>query len=98
MDFGLPILRGPIDLHLVYSFHDLPRPLGHIRTRRQPLACTLDRKVQKPDSSPLYYYVAAILDPHIKTSFIKVQMSESDADLIISQVQEFLKKQYPFEA
>src|SRR5215469_15886941 len=55
MDFGLPILRGPIDLHLVYSFHDLPRPLGHIRTRRQPLACTLDRKVQKPDSSPLYY-------------------------------------------
>ena len=46
----------------------------------------------------ILYYVAMILDLCIKTSFIKVQMSESDADLIISQVQEFLKKQYPFEA
>jgi hypothetical protein len=44
----------------------------------------------------ILYYVAAVLDPRIKTSLIQAQMSEPDAQLIISQVREFLKKQYPF--
>ena len=36
----------------------------------------------------ILYYVAAILDPRIKTSYIKAQMSEPDMYLIISQVRE----------
>jgi hypothetical protein len=36
----------------------------------------------------ILYYVASVLDPGIKTSFIKAQMSAPDAQLIISQVRE----------
>ena len=45
----------------------------------------------------LLYYVASVLDPRIKSSLIVSQMSEQDSGLIISQVREFLKKEYPPE-
>ncbi|KAJ6003904.1 hypothetical protein N7540_013186 [Penicillium herquei] len=43
----------------------------------------------------LLYYVASVLDPRIKSSLIVSQMSEQDLALIVSQVREFLKKEYP---
>jgi hypothetical protein len=45
----------------------------------------------------LLYYVASVLDPRIKSSLIVSQMSEQDSGLIVSQVREFLKKEYPPE-
>ncbi|KAJ5100906.1 hypothetical protein N7456_006958 [Penicillium angulare] len=45
----------------------------------------------------LLYYVASVLDPRIKSSLIVSQMSEQDAGLIVSQVRNFLKKEYPLE-
>ncbi|EED20902.1 hypothetical protein TSTA_081350 [Talaromyces stipitatus ATCC 10500] len=45
--------------------------------------------------SNIIYYVAAILDPQVKTSFIRAQMSKSDTDVIVSDIHEYLKKQYP---
>ncbi|KAJ5240474.1 uncharacterized protein N7469_002065 [Penicillium citrinum] len=44
------------------------------------------------------YYVASVLDPRIKSSLIVSQMSEQDSGLIVSQVRNFLKKEYPPEA
>lgn len=42
----------------------------------------------------ILYYVTSVLDPRIKTSYIKLKMSEPDALLIISQVREFLRGRY----
>ncbi|EED11685.1 conserved hypothetical protein [Talaromyces stipitatus ATCC 10500] len=54
----------------------------------------MDKFTKKMDSN-IIYYVAAILDPRVKTSFIRAQMSKSDADVIVSDIREYLKKQYP---
>ena len=54
----------------------------------------MDKFAHKMDGNILYY-VAAVLDPRIKTSVIRAQMTEEDASVIVSQVREFLKKQYP---
>ena len=54
-------------------------------------------KFAKKMDDNILYYVAAALDPRIKTSFIEAQMKGPDAKLIISQVREFLKKEYPFD-
>jgi hypothetical protein len=53
-------------------------------------------KFAKRMDDNILYYVASILDPRIKTSFIEAQMSAPDAQLIMSQVREFLQKDYPF--
>lgn len=45
----------------------------------------------------ILYYVAAVLDPRIKTSLIEGQMNIEDAELITSQVREFFKRKYPFQ-
>jgi hypothetical protein len=52
-------------------------------------------KFTKKMDSNIIYYVAAVLDPQVKTSFIRAQMSQSDADVIISDIREYIKKQYP---
>ncbi|EED22563.1 hypothetical protein TSTA_060550 [Talaromyces stipitatus ATCC 10500] len=54
----------------------------------------MDKFTKKMDSN-IIYYVAAILNPRVKTSFIQAQMSKSDADVIVSNIREYLKKQYP---
>ncbi|EED12102.1 hypothetical protein TSTA_001730 [Talaromyces stipitatus ATCC 10500] len=54
----------------------------------------MDKFTKKMDSN-IIYYMAAILDPRVKTSFIQAQMSKSDADVIISNIHKYLKKQYP---
>jgi hypothetical protein len=53
-------------------------------------------KFTKKMDDNILYYVAATLDPRIKTSLIEAQMDQSDARLIISQVREFFKREYPF--
>jgi hypothetical protein len=61
------------------------------------------RAIQKMDKffkwmdDNILHYVASVLDPRIKTSFIEAHMGDQDAQLIISQVREFLKKEYPFQ-
>jgi hypothetical protein len=55
----------------------------------------MDNFTRKMDGNILYY-VAAVLDPRIKTSLIEAQMSKEDADLITSEVRGFLKQKYPF--
>lgn len=57
----------------------------------------MNKFARKMDDN-LLYYVASVLDPRIKSSLIVSQMSDQDAGLIISQVREFLKKEYPPEA
>jgi len=54
-------------------------------------------KFAKKMDDNILYYVAAVLDPRIKTSFIKAQMNGPDAELVIGQVRDFLKKEYPFD-
>lgn len=54
----------------------------------------MDKFTKKMDSN-IIYYVAAVLDPRVKTSFIRAQMSKSDADAIVSDTREYIKKQYP---
>ena len=54
-------------------------------------------KFTKKMDDNILYYVAAALDPRIKTSFIEAQMDESSARLITSEVREFLKREYPFD-
>ncbi|EED14468.1 hypothetical protein TSTA_106780 [Talaromyces stipitatus ATCC 10500] len=54
----------------------------------------MDKFTKKMDSN-IIYYVAAILNPQVKTSFIQAQISKSDADMIVSDIREYLKKQYP---
>ncbi|KAJ5704488.1 hypothetical protein N7536_000177 [Penicillium majusculum] len=56
----------------------------------------MNKFARKMDTN-LLYYVASVLDPRIKSSLIGSQMSEQDAGLIISQVREFLKREYPHE-
>jgi hAT family protein len=56
----------------------------------------MNKFARKMDDN-LLYYVASVLDPRIKSSLIRSQMNEQDAVLIISQVREFLKKEYPHE-
>ncbi|EED13963.1 hypothetical protein TSTA_101990 [Talaromyces stipitatus ATCC 10500] len=45
----------------------------------------MDKFTKKMDSN-IIYYVAAILDPRVKTSFIRAQISKSDADVIVSDI------------
>jgi hAT family C-terminal dimerisation region len=54
-------------------------------------------KFAKKMDGNILYYVAAVLDPRIKTSVIRAQMNQEDANVIVSQVREFLKKQYPLD-
>ncbi|KAJ5704441.1 hypothetical protein N7536_000130 [Penicillium majusculum] len=56
----------------------------------------MNKFARKMDTN-LLYYVASVLDPRIKSSLSGSQMSEQDAGLIISQVREFLKREYPHE-
>jgi hypothetical protein len=56
----------------------------------------MNKFARKMDDN-LLYYVASVLDPRIKSSLIVSQMSEQDSGLIVSQVREFLKKEYPPE-
>ncbi|KAJ5544026.1 hypothetical protein N7494_005305 [Penicillium frequentans] len=56
----------------------------------------MNKFARKMDDN-LLYYVASVLDPRIKSSLIVSQMSEQDSALIVSQVREFLKKEYPQE-
>ncbi|KAJ5752721.1 hypothetical protein N7520_009638 [Penicillium odoratum] len=56
----------------------------------------MNKFARKMDDN-LLYYVASVLDPRIKSSLIVSQMSEQDSALIVSQVREFLKKEYPPE-
>jgi len=56
----------------------------------------LDKFTKKMDDNILHY-VACIMDPRIKTTFIEAQMSSSDSQNIIREVRSFLKKLYPFE-
>jgi hypothetical protein len=52
-------------------------------------------KFAKKMDGNILYYVAAVLDPRIKTSVIRAQMNKEDINVIVSQVREFLMKQYP---
>ena len=56
----------------------------------------MNKFARKMDDN-LLYYVASVLDPRIKSSLIVSQMSEQDSGFIVSQVREFLKKEYPPE-
>lgn len=56
----------------------------------------MNKFARKMDTN-LLYYVASALDPRIESSLIGSQMSEQDAGLIISQVRDFLKREYPHE-
>ncbi|CAI7622066.1 unnamed protein product [Penicillium palitans] len=56
----------------------------------------MNKFARKIDTN-LLYYVASVLDPRIKSSLIGTQMNAQDAGMIISQVREFLKKEYPHE-
>ncbi|GKZ63695.1 hypothetical protein AnigIFM49718_005633, partial [Aspergillus niger] len=56
----------------------------------------MNKFARKMDDN-LLYYVASVLDPRIKSSLIVSQMSEQDSGFIISQVRDFLKKEYPPE-
>jgi hypothetical protein len=56
----------------------------------------MNKFARKMDDN-LLYYVASVLDPHIKTSLIVSQMSEQDSGLIVSQVRGSLEKEYPLE-
>ncbi|KAJ9480587.1 hypothetical protein PENNAL_c0164G05839 [Penicillium nalgiovense] len=56
----------------------------------------MNKFARKMDTN-LLYYVASVLDPRIKSSLIGTQMNAQDAGMIISQVREFLKKEYPHE-
>ncbi|KAJ5413612.1 hypothetical protein N7509_000239 [Penicillium cosmopolitanum] len=56
----------------------------------------MNKFARKMDDN-LLYYVASVLDPRIKSSLILSRMSEQDSGLIVSQVREFLKKEYPPE-
>jgi hypothetical protein len=56
----------------------------------------MNKFARKMDDN-LLYYVASVLDPRIKSSLIVSQISEQDSALIVSQVREFLKKEYPPE-
>ena len=56
----------------------------------------MNKFARKMDTN-LLYYVASVLDQRIKSSWIGTQMNEQDAGMIISQVREFLKKEYPHE-
>ena len=56
----------------------------------------MNKFARKMDDN-LLYYVASVLDLRIKSSLIVSQMSEQDSGLIVSQVWEFLKKEYPPE-
>jgi hypothetical protein len=54
----------------------------------------MDKFTKKMNSS-IIYYMAAILNPRVKTSFIRAQISKSDTDMIVSDIHEYIKKQYP---
>lgn len=54
-------------------------------------------KVARKMDTNLLYYVASVLNPRIQSSSIGTQMNAQDAGTIISQVLEFLKKEYPHE-
>jgi hypothetical protein len=51
--------------------------------------------IHKMDENILYY-VATVLDSGIKTSLIAAHIDSVDARLIVSQVRDFLKTEYPF--
>lgn len=51
----------------------------------------MDEFADKMDGSTLYY-VAAALDPRIKTSVVKAQMSKADENTIMSRIRQYLKK------
>ncbi|KGO53433.1 hypothetical protein PEX2_060400 [Penicillium expansum] len=56
----------------------------------------MNKFARKMDTNVLYY-VASVLSPRIKSSLIGTQMNAPDVGMIISQVREFLKKEYPYE-
>jgi hypothetical protein len=62
------------------NFHDITKDIQDaVETEIQKLG-----KFIKIMDGNILYYVAAILDPRIKTSYIKAQISKPDARLIIS--------------
>ncbi|KGO46716.1 hypothetical protein PEXP_068860 [Penicillium expansum] len=56
----------------------------------------MNKFARKMDTNVLYY-VASVLSPRIKSSLIGTQMNAPDVGMIIYQVREFLKKEYPYE-
>lgn len=56
----------------------------------------MNKFARKMDTNVLYY-VASVLSPRVKSSLIGTQMNAPDVGMIISQVREFLKKEYPYE-
>lgn len=56
----------------------------------------MNKFARKMDDN-LLYYIASVLDTRIKSSLIVSQMSEQDVGLIVSQVHNFLQKEYPPE-
>jgi hypothetical protein len=93
----------PVYWNLDDILDDIRKAEGDFEGTSKEIQDAIEAGVHKMDKftkmmdANILYYVAAILDPRIKTSFIKAQMSEPDAHLVISQVREFLKKEYPFE-
>ncbi|EED12073.1 hypothetical protein TSTA_001440 [Talaromyces stipitatus ATCC 10500] len=53
----------------------------------------IDKFTKKMDLN-IIYYIAAVLNLQVKISFIRAQMSKSDVDVIVSDIHEYIKKQY----
>jgi hypothetical protein len=92
----------PIYWNLDDLLDDIKKAEGDFEDITFEIREAVDKGIQKMNKyakrmdNNILYYVASVLDPRIKTSFIEAQMSAPDAQLIISQVREFLQKDYPF--
>ena len=92
----------PIYWHLDDLLDDIQGGSGDFEGVNKDIRAAVEGGIRKMNKfarimdDNILYYMAAVLDPRIKTSLIEAQMSEPDAQLIISQVRDFLKKQYPF--
>ena len=102
--FCLTIFESlPIHWSLDGLLDDVQKAEGDFENVDTEIRDAVERGIQKTNKftrkidTNLLYYVASVLDSGIKSSLIGSQMSAQDAGLIISQVREFLKKEYSHE-
>ena len=84
----------PIYWHLDDLLDDIQGASGDFEGVNEDIRAAVEGGIRKMNKfarmmdDNVLYYVAAVLDPRIKTSLIEAQMSEPDAQLIISQVRD----------